>query len=223
MKNTCNIVRDLMPLYVDDMLSEESKQLVDEHMATCKACQEEYRTMSAEVQIPMNLNANPMKKVKRTIVKRVALIIASIVLLCGAFFLANIILIPIDYEKYDLANTLKVVAKEDGLYLVCMGGTSVSTYIYVLPESEETQEIREDGKTYVDYYVYIESALINQLHIVGYQKEHYMTELESEDTLFATYKRISKAEDENIVPHHLYYGNVWNDETHLIWENPDVE
>ncbi len=223
MKNTCNIVRDLMPLYVDDMLSEESKQLVEEHMATCKACQEEYRTMSVEVQIPMNLNANPMKKVKRTIVKRVALIIASILLLCGAFFLANIILIPIDYEKYDLANTLKVVAKEDGLYLVCMGGTSVSTYIYVLPESKETQEIREDGKTYVDYYVYIESALINQLHIMGYQKEHYMTELESEDTLFTTYKRISEPEDENIVPHHLYYGNVWNDETHLIWENPDVE
>ncbi|MBO5089126.1 MAG: zf-HC2 domain-containing protein, partial [Lachnospiraceae bacterium] len=49
MKNTCNVVRDLMPLYVDDMLSEESKQLVEEHIEQCEACKEEYRTMSAEV------------------------------------------------------------------------------------------------------------------------------------------------------------------------------
>ena len=75
----------------------------------------------------------------------------------------------------------------------------------------------------MDYYVYIESALINQLHIMGYQKEHYMTDLESEDSLFTTYKRISKAEDENIVPHRIYYGNIWTDETHLIWENPEAE
>lgn len=50
---------------------------------------EEYRTMSAEVQIPMNVN--PMKKVKKTIIKREVLIVASIVVLCGVFLLANII------------------------------------------------------------------------------------------------------------------------------------
>ncbi len=223
MKNTCNIVRDLMPLYVDDILSEESKQLVKEHIEQCEACKEEYRTLSAEVQLPMNVDVNPMKKVKWTIIKRVALTILAIVVLCVAFLAANCILIPMDYEKYDLKNVLKVTQKEDGYYLVCMGGASTSTYLFVVPEEVESQEVREDGKSYVDYYVYIESALINQLHTITFQKDYYMTELETEDSLLTTYKRIGTANDDGTVIHRVYYSNMRNDEKHLIWENPDVE
>lgn len=221
--NTCNIAIDLMPLYVDDMLSAESKKLVEEHISTCPDCREEYRTMAAEVKIPMDVNAKPLKKVKRTIIKRVALAMVSVILLCVAFFIANLILIPMDYEKYDLEHSLKVTEKEDGLYLICMGGTSASTYLYILPEDEESQEVREDGKTYIDYYVYIESALINQLHISSYKKEHYRTDLNTEESVMTSYKRISKAEDEDTVVHRVYYANIWTDEEHLIWENPDVK
>ena len=32
MKITCNIIEDLLPLYVDDMVSEDSRQLVEEHL-----------------------------------------------------------------------------------------------------------------------------------------------------------------------------------------------
>ena len=38
MKITCNIIEDLLPLYVDDMVSEDSRQLVEEHLKTCPAC-----------------------------------------------------------------------------------------------------------------------------------------------------------------------------------------
>ena len=31
MKITCNIIEDLLPLYIDDMVSEDSRQLVEEH------------------------------------------------------------------------------------------------------------------------------------------------------------------------------------------------
>ena len=32
MKISCNIIEDLLPLYVDDMVSEDSRQLVEEHL-----------------------------------------------------------------------------------------------------------------------------------------------------------------------------------------------
>lgn len=32
MKITCNIIEDLLPLYVDDMVSEDSRKLVEEHL-----------------------------------------------------------------------------------------------------------------------------------------------------------------------------------------------
>ena len=41
MKNECNIVRDILPLYVEDMVSEETEKFVKEHLAECKNCRED--------------------------------------------------------------------------------------------------------------------------------------------------------------------------------------
>lgn len=38
MKNECSIVRDLLPLYAEGMLSEDSATFVKEHLDTCKEC-----------------------------------------------------------------------------------------------------------------------------------------------------------------------------------------
>ena len=35
MKIPCGVIRDLLPLYVEDLASEETKQLLDEHLADC--------------------------------------------------------------------------------------------------------------------------------------------------------------------------------------------
>lgn len=36
----CNVVRDLIPLYIDGCCSEESAKIVQEHVASCDACRE---------------------------------------------------------------------------------------------------------------------------------------------------------------------------------------
>lgn len=38
MKIPCAVIRDLLPLYAEDLTSEESKQVVDEHLADCPDC-----------------------------------------------------------------------------------------------------------------------------------------------------------------------------------------
>ena len=40
MKNNCDIVRDLLPLYVDGVCSQESAKLVEEHLTDCQSCRE---------------------------------------------------------------------------------------------------------------------------------------------------------------------------------------
>ena len=37
-KISCNIIGDLLPLYVDGAVSEETKKLVEEHLAECEDC-----------------------------------------------------------------------------------------------------------------------------------------------------------------------------------------
>ena len=48
MKISCNIIEDLLPLYVDDMVSEDSRQLVEEHLKECTTCQKMMEEMKKE-------------------------------------------------------------------------------------------------------------------------------------------------------------------------------
>ena len=50
MKNTidCNVIVDLLPLYKEEICSEETKILVEEHLAECADC----RRLSEQVTIP---------------------------------------------------------------------------------------------------------------------------------------------------------------------------
>ncbi|MFS0824355.1 zf-HC2 domain-containing protein [Bacillus sp. 1P02SD] len=38
MKNNCGIVKDLIPMYVEKLTSEESNQFIEEHLHSCKDC-----------------------------------------------------------------------------------------------------------------------------------------------------------------------------------------
>ena len=38
MNKDCEIVRDLIPLYVDDVCSNETKKLVNKHFEKCNQC-----------------------------------------------------------------------------------------------------------------------------------------------------------------------------------------
>ena len=73
MKNKCNVARDLMPLVIDGVASEESQQYVDEHIAECTECALTYGAMRVELpranqekeRAEMEKAAKAMKKMRR--------------------------------------------------------------------------------------------------------------------------------------------------------------
>ena len=62
MKHDCNVARDLMPLALDDAASEESKQLLDEHLEECPPCNEYYKGMQAALPIAVKENNEQEQK-----------------------------------------------------------------------------------------------------------------------------------------------------------------
>ena len=48
MKISCDVIRDLLPLYVEDMLSNDSKNIVDEHIEQCESCRDELKKLSGD-------------------------------------------------------------------------------------------------------------------------------------------------------------------------------
>ena len=57
----CNIIRDLIPLYVDECCTQESIDLVQEHLTNCKACQRVYSAMKTPAQIPLEIKTPKMR------------------------------------------------------------------------------------------------------------------------------------------------------------------
>ena len=72
MRTECSIVMDLLPLYVEDMLSAKTAQYVREHLDECAECQKELAMLkegaTTEVKdepIPKSDNAHSFKKVMK--------------------------------------------------------------------------------------------------------------------------------------------------------------
>ena len=44
MKNECKIISDLLPLYLEDMVCEETAEFVKNHLAECENCKNDFET-----------------------------------------------------------------------------------------------------------------------------------------------------------------------------------
>jgi len=64
MSKDCSIVQDLLPLYAEDMLREETKEFVDGHLAQCAACRAELDALRADVK-PQPVSAQPLRELKK--------------------------------------------------------------------------------------------------------------------------------------------------------------
>lgn len=52
MKISCNVIEDILPLYVDECCSEDTKQLIEEHILECEACKEKLIKLRQPMFIP---------------------------------------------------------------------------------------------------------------------------------------------------------------------------
>ena len=51
-KIDCNIIRDLLPLYEDNVASQETQELIRAHLVDCLDCREELRKMRTPISLP---------------------------------------------------------------------------------------------------------------------------------------------------------------------------
>ena len=110
MKYECDIAMDLMPLYVDDLLSENSKIFVKNHIDSCESCRKYYEKLSSEIKIPVSKEARfsdirPIEYLKenlsKKILKKVLAFVLVIGFLVGSFAFATLYEIPIDTSEVD--------------------------------------------------------------------------------------------------------------------------
>ena len=96
MKLSCEIIRDLLPLYYDKVCSNDSSSLVEKHLAECPKCMKELEKLKmdiespkitdGEVQLMKNISTKWKKDRKSSFAKGSMLISALATLICFISF-----------------------------------------------------------------------------------------------------------------------------------------
>lgn len=58
----CNIILDLLPLSIENMVTEETQKVIDQHLLTCESCRQIYEDMTRELDITSTKNKRKKKK-----------------------------------------------------------------------------------------------------------------------------------------------------------------
>ncbi len=65
MRNECNIIRDLLPLYAENMVTSDTADFVEEHLKGCEACRREYAQTKEPQPRQEEPSAAPLRKLSQ--------------------------------------------------------------------------------------------------------------------------------------------------------------
>lgn len=125
MKISCNIIKDLLPLYVENIVSNESKVLVEEHLKSCTECQAKLQKMQQPVKLSADKDMNELKALKKLWNRgklRIAIITSvSLILLFTCLILLYFVELPVKYSDAKITVTEEPLHDIDGFFLQVKG------------------------------------------------------------------------------------------------------
>ncbi|MEG1547240.1 MAG: zf-HC2 domain-containing protein [Clostridia bacterium] len=143
-KITCDVIGDLLPLYAEEMLSEDSKALVKEHLNGCSECKNRLSNMRKSMKVPPDSDKAPLASIKKKLFRNKLMVVGISSALVVAMMLLGIIYVtePIPL-KYD-SSMVSLSELGDGCILVNVGpetaGWNVSEYRSDVVDGDEIEE-----------------------------------------------------------------------------------
>lgn len=198
MKYPCNLIRDILPLYIDDVCSAESKEIVTTHLKDCPACTAYlHEMMEAEHEITMPCDkenevqkASSLRAVKKKIRRKQMLVAMGTMLALVVMFYAVVGICK---------HTTKVVSYENNLSVSMVDGNLVgrlygSAYINLKSKTVVTQQGGQEQR-------YLFYALTDS---VWY-------DIITSDAVFSEYLLCPKDKSANQIDRVYYYTGAYTD------------
>lgn len=79
-KVSCSIIQDLLPLYAEDLASQDAKSLVANHLLTCSVCSRKL-SIAKKFNIPLEINTGELQHLRWIIHKPIILAISILFLI----------------------------------------------------------------------------------------------------------------------------------------------
>lgn len=127
MKLPCAVTRDLLPLYAENMVEEETKELIHQHLAECSECRKRLSELDQDTAAPVD-TAKPLQSLKKEIRKRrwYAAVLAALCVFIGV------------YAYFFHATSMRFVPWQEGLIEVAG--------IKTLPSADENVDPAPEAK-----------------------------------------------------------------------------
>ena len=249
----CEIVKDLLPLYADDMCSDSSRNFVKEHLKECGGCRKELEDYRYNIGIPdtdeeKEAFASFSKKLKkRNFVKIVVSVLLSLALVASAYYVLFVPEYVVPYSD-ELLEAKIPVDKGVDVWV------NLDNYFYV-----QSWDLRDEEGNYVVWDTEANAPMSTVLGQQAMASDHPELDMQTNFTrLFndsdktdhlwrigasnemgwcAQSNKISPVSGENPKVKNIYYLVMHPDEvskmvdvisfedyeTHLIWSAQDVE
>lgn len=112
MEINCNVVNDLLPLYAEDMVSAETRALVEGHLEGCAACRGRLAALKAGAPVAADTDAAPIRRISRAVKRRRAA--AAVLAACLVLTLAAVVVGRLSEPVYDSYGDIGVTVDEMG-------------------------------------------------------------------------------------------------------------
>jgi hypothetical protein len=216
-KNNCNIIKDLLPLYVDGVVSLETKDWVDEHLLNCDTCRQQSTFMQQEIVIPAERNTDQLQAVKKKW-RNKKLSIAAISVLITSLLLVGLYNVVFHYNTFiPYSDTLiKIEEQDDGMLVSHYYGDS-----YYFFSANHPRPMIIDGAERQVMFIYYTKTLADSYGLKLFERsterkeQAFMFPLDNKQNVDAIY--YTKFDSKKIVGG----GDTWEEalqDAVLLWE-----
>lgn len=183
MRNECNIIRDLLPLYVEELASEDSAALIEEHLLHCADCRAELARMRspdpaelAEPNTPEDGGEQPLRAFRKRWKQRrrrmigVTALVTALVVLFASYFLGS------GLDKRTDVMLLDYSVSEDG--------TTLTLHTAVAGSMGYTRGFRDKGGGVKPHYLVFYSTFGGLNSSLGARQEFTLTLDETDSEVY---------------------------------------
>lgn len=120
MSNQCNLIKDILPLYVEDIVSADTREFVSNHLEHCAECRAELEHMRGPAKYVPDIDTDivPLKRIKKDLfIRHLQTIFFTAIIACAVVMIAFGVLTSPKFFPYS-DDLMKVVDNHSGEIIV---------------------------------------------------------------------------------------------------------
>ncbi len=175
MNNKCNIITDILPLYAEDMVNDDTKEFVEQHVVECENCKNKLKLLKSDIPVKNDYQedkaVDAMKKIRLDMNKKhvaiavISAIISAIIVVLSFAYLTAPEYLPYT-EQFDIVSVkeangsvslsftgeYELSQRESGVYTISVYNTICNQLFNLAKEQTITVNPNNEAVTTI-YYV----------------------------------------------------------------------